>query len=59
MNSNVIDFAPSKLSKMWFLNVEQSIVIKYYCQIAKANAIYVFIDVPAGKPTEDPPNSDV
>ena len=40
------------------MDVKWSILIEYYYQIAKACAVYVFTNEPAGGPAEDPPNSD-
>jgi len=54
----MIDFAPCKTCKMGFLDVEYSILIKYYYQIAKASTVSVLTEWSTGQPTEDPPNSD-
>ena len=40
------------------MEVEQSILIEHYYQIAKASVVNVVTDGPAGAPTEDPPTSD-
>jgi len=51
MNSNIIDIATCKTCNVWTLDAEEMILIEYYYQIAKASAIYVFTDGPAGQPT--------
>jgi len=43
---------------MWFMDVEWSILILYYNQIAMASMVYVFTEAPTGEPDENPPNSD-
>jgi len=43
---------------MWFMDVEWSILILYYNQIAMASMLYVFTEGPAGEPAENPPDSD-
>jgi len=40
------------------MEVEQSILIEYDYQIAKASVVNVVTDGPAGGPAEDPPKSD-
>jgi hypothetical protein len=43
---------------MGFLDVEKSISIEYYYQIAKGSAVYGFTDGPAGGPTKNLSNWD-
>jgi len=58
MNWNIVDLATSKTCKVWLLDINWSILIEYYNQIAKASMWYEFTDGPAVQAAENPPNSD-
>jgi len=57
-DSKLIDIANRKACKNLLWIVENAILTRYYLQTAKARAIYESIDGPAGRPSDNPPNSD-
>ena len=57
-DSKLIDITSCKASKKVLLVVEYTILIRYYYQTAKTQALYESIDGPAGRPAHNPPNSE-
>jgi len=57
-NSKLINIACCKACKNISLVVENAILIIYYQQTPKTNAVYESINGPAGRPTDSPLNSD-
>jgi len=57
-DSKLIDIASSTACKSISLVVENAILIRYYSHTPKARALIESMDGPAGRPADDPPNSD-
>jgi hypothetical protein len=57
-DSKLIDITSCTACKHVLLVVENTILIRYYWQTAKTRALCESIDGPAGRPTDNPPNSD-
>jgi len=58
IHSKIIDITSCNAFKKWLLAVEWAILFLYYCQTARAKALYETIDGPTGQPTDNPANSD-
>ena len=58
MDSKIIDNAESETCKNILLAVEYTLLIRYYYQSAKPRALCDNIDGPAGRPADNPHNSD-
>ena len=57
-DSKLIFIASYKAYKNTLLVVESAILIRYNYQTPKTRALFESIDGPAGRPTDNPPNSD-
>jgi len=57
-NTKLIDIASWSISKSTLLVAVNAILIRYYWQLANLRALNESIDGPAGRPADNPPNSD-
>ena len=57
--SKIIDIANCKTCNKWLLDIEDMILIWYYCQLATTNALYESTDSSTGQPADNHPNSEV
>jgi len=57
-DTKLLDIANCSTSKSILLVGENAILIRYYWHTANSRAVYEFIDCPAGRPADNPPNSD-
>jgi len=58
MVSNIIVSAKCKTAKKWLMDFEYMILVRYYCQTAKARALYESTDGPTRQSTYNPPTWD-
>jgi len=57
-NTKLIDITSFSISKSTLLVAVNTILIRYYWQLANLRSLYESIDGPAGRPADNPPNSD-
>jgi len=57
-DTKLLDIANCSTSKSTLLVAENAILIRYYWHSANSTALYESIDGPAGRPADNPPNSD-